>query len=149
MAKPYIFVVCDKVIIEQSGTASLIGLFNEVHAVLPPEVQSVPSNAIAPREWCIFTSWEKEPEDEGKEFRQVVQITYPDGKEFAKQSAIKFVFQPGKTHHQNTANALGFPIGQLGLFTVQMWLETGGSTVFGPVSIRINVIHDRLAPAQP
>jgi hypothetical protein len=149
MAKLYVFAVCDKVIQEQSGPASLISLFSEVHAVLPPEVESVPSNAVVPREWFIFTSWEQQPEDKGKEYREVIELIYPDGTVFAKPIEIKFVFQPDKSHHQTAANVLGFPIGQRGVFTVKMRLETGGSIVFGPESIHINVVHDRPAQARP
>jgi len=148
MAKLYIFAVCDKVIIDQSGTASLIGLFNEVRAFLPPDSLSIPQNAVAPKEWFIFASWLRQPDDVGKEYRQLVQILYPDGTLFAQQSEARFVFEVGKSLQQNTVNIPGFPVGKPGIHTVKMWLETGGSIAFEPVSIDINVIHDRLAAAK-
>ena len=138
MAKLYIFAVCDKVIVDSSGTASLISLFNELQVGLMPQTGSLPPDAVAPKEWAVFTSWRKEPEDIGKEYIQVVQILNPDGSIF-KEERIKFTFGADKTHHQNTMNTIGFPVGREGTYILKMWLEHDATTAVDPVSIDLRV----------
>ncbi len=151
MPELYIFAVCSDVIIDKSETASLISLFGEIKAFLPPEAGPVPRDAVAPKEWAVFTSWRQRPEDGGRQYRQKIQILYPDGTPFGAVTEVDFAFQAGKSHHQLTTKWNGFPIGQTGMYSVKMWLEGDGSTVFGPVSIGVNVQHERTnsPPGQP
>ncbi len=144
MPKLYVFAVCDKVILDANGTASLISLFNEVHAVLASGTE-IPPNAVAPKEWAIFVSWKQEPEDAGKEYEQILQIINPDESVF-QQTGIKFTFARDKTHHQNTGQVVGFPVGREGTYTVKMWLEHNKVTVFEPLTISLRVKHVRTSP---
>lgn len=141
MPKLYVFAVCDKVILDARGTASLISLFNEVHAILQPGTD-IPPNAVAPKEWAVYVSWEQEPADAGKEYEQILQIISPDGSVF-QQLKFKFTFASDKTHQQNTGNVLGFPIGREGTYTVKMWLEHNNAIVCEPPTISLRVKYDR------
>src|SRR5271157_362574 len=90
MPKLSIFALCEKVIMDKEDRASLISLFNTISAQILPTNQAIPSNAVAPKEWYVYTSWETEPEDIGKEYRQVVQLLYPNGEPFSPPVGINF-----------------------------------------------------------
>ena len=139
MLKPYVFAVCEKVILDAQGTASLIALFNKVEAQLVSSADPLPANAVAPFPWAIFTSWEMEPDDAEKKFLQVFEILFPDGSTF-QEHRVEFVTPKGKTHHQIEARFTAFPIGQQGQYTVTMRLEQDGVKVFESPSIKINVV---------
>jgi hypothetical protein len=149
MPQLYVFAVCEKVILDQGGVASLISLFTRVNLSLPADI---PGNAIAPKEWTIFTSWDWEPEDEGREYKQVIQILYPDGSPFLASVEQRFVVQRN-TKHQINAPVLGFPIGQSGIYTIRMHLEHNEAVIFEATPIRLEVIHQpgaaTPAPAAP
>jgi hypothetical protein len=46
-------------------------------------------------------------------------------------------------------NGMGFAIGQEGPYTLKMWLEYGGSTIFESMPIIVNVSHKRLTEMPP
>ena len=146
MPKLYAFVTCEKVITDSEGFSSLIALFNELTVFISEGSPSPPANAVAAREWAIFTSWEGEPADDGKEFRQIFQLLYPDGTPFGQEMAFLFTVHADKRYNQVIAKSMGFPIGQPGKYLIQMRLEQDGSTVFGPEAIRMDVKYS--APAQ-
>jgi hypothetical protein len=141
MPKLYVFAVCEKVILDASGTPSLIALFNEMKAVIPSDVE-LPSNAVGPKDWAIFSTYEWEDTDEGKEYRQFIEIVYPDGKLFTPPQENKFVMQRDK-RQQSTAQLSGFPLGQQGLYTVRLWLQHGDAIIIGPLETHIKMRHER------
>lgn len=145
MPKLYIFALCEKVIIDKEDKVSLISLFNNISAQILPAAPEIPTNAVAPKEWWAFSSWEIQPEDIGKEYCQIVQLLYPNGEPFLAPIRIKFSPEIGKTHQQVTVNGMGFPIGQEGIYTMKMWLEHGGSTIFESAPIIVKVSHKKLA----
>jgi hypothetical protein len=142
MPSLYAFVVCDKVILDQSGLASLISLFSIITAGLPTESSEIPPNAVAPKEWAVFTSWDWEPGDEGKEYTHRTQILHPDGTLFLQIPDVRFIMQPGRKQ-QITSPVLAIPIGQRGMCKVRMWLEFGDVTVFEPRPIEIEIKHEK------
>lgn len=139
MPRLYAFIVCDKIIIDDAGTASLISLFDTVSANIPQGV-TIPPNAVAPKEWAIFVAWDWRDEDEGREYTQLVELLYPDNSVFGKRNSVKFAMQRGK-RHQIRAHSQGFPIGQVGSYAIKMWLEHNGAEIVPPQSIHINVQH--------
>jgi len=146
MLKPYVFAVCEKVVIDSNGVASLISLFNQIEAQIPSGAQPIPANAVVPMSWFIFTSWEHEPEDAGKEFTEIVQILYPDNSLF-QEHPYKFKPESGKTHYQVNLGVPGFPIGQEGAYQVKMRLEQDGNKLFESASIKIIVKRQDTSPA--
>ncbi len=147
MPKLYVFAACEKVILDQAGVPSLISLFTKLKMLLPDQPVEIPSNAVAPKEWAVFASWDRLPADEGKEFNQCLQVIYPDGKVFFENRDLKFVMKPGERQH-NAVSILGLPIGQKGDYTIRMWLENKGEMVFEPVEVRLEVEIER-KPATP
>jgi len=135
----HIFSTCEKVIIDQAGSPSLIALFNIVVASGEKGV-AIPSNAVVPKEWCIFTAWDSESTDVGKEYSQFVEILWPDKSVFTEKREFKFVFQATK-RQQVRIQLQAFPVGQQGKYTIRMWLEHKGSVVVEPRSIQLEVQH--------
>jgi hypothetical protein len=139
MPKLYIFVTCEKAITDSEGLSSLIALFNELTVFIPEGATPPPPNAVVAKDWAIFSSWEMEPEDEGKEFREFFQVLYPNDTPFAQEISFPFRAVAGKKYNQVIALSKGFPIGQQGRYAVQMRLEQDGVKIFGPVVIRMDV----------
>jgi hypothetical protein len=137
MPQLYTFVVCDKVIIDEVGVASLITLFSTVTLSMAGEI---PSDALAPKEWAIFAIWDYESADEGKEYNQVVQLLLPDRTSFLERLETKFVMRPGRKQ-QIKNPVLGFPVGQQGNVTVRLWLEHAGNVIFEARPILLEVKH--------
>ena len=134
---------------DKDDRASLIALFNQLEVQILPTIKEIPSNAIATKEWCAFTSWETEPEDIGKEFHQVIQLLYPNGEQFGEPMTGSFFPQSGKAYSQVLIGGIAFPIGQEGPYTIRMRLEHGGSTVFESRPIIIRVTHHKLDSMPP
>ena len=138
MPKLLVFTACEKIIIDDNSNPSLIMLLHAV-TVTPsaPTAKDIPKNAVTPREWAIYASWEREEGDENKSYAQWLQILWPDGNEFERQ-ALPFTFT--KRYQQNRINIKGFPIGQPGLLTVNLWLESEGAKVTEVYSRTIEIM---------
>jgi hypothetical protein len=139
MPKLLIFVPCEKIIIDAGGNASLIVLLQDIGLEVPAKTP-VPREAVTPKEWAIFTAWKIATEDFGRTFKQVVQLLWPDGKEF-KNGAIGFVPEDKKAVHQIQMNIVGFPVGQVGPITINMWLEDKEKKIGEVYSYIMNVTH--------
>ena len=149
MPKLHIFAICEKVIMDKEDKSSLISLFNEISVQILPTAGEIPANAVAPKEWSAYDSWKIEPEDVGKEYRQMIQVLYPNGDPFGPPAGVNFSPQSGRAYQQVMINAMGFPVGQEGPYTLKMWLEHGSSIIFESVPIIVNVSHKRLTEMPP
>src|SRR5260370_18032899 len=129
MLKPYVHVVCEKVIIDkqQDGVASLIALFSKIIATVPTGSPEIPANAVIPKEWAIFSAWDSESSD-AKEYALCTQILYPDKSQFGELNKIPVKVEANK-RAQVVANVQGFPIRQAAQYTVRTWLEDSGNAV--------------------
>ncbi|MDA2914128.1 hypothetical protein MYX77_09255 [Acidobacteriia bacterium AH_259_A11_L15] len=96
-------------------------------ATLQDDGTKIPQKAVGAKEWAIFTLWKQTAEDRDRPFVQVIQIFWPDKSEFKKQE-LPFRFQPDKDQ-QNRIVINGFPVGQEGDVTVNMWLEADSKRV--------------------
>jgi hypothetical protein len=144
MLKPYLCVACERVILEMpsnfdppdsAGVASLIGLFSKMIAI-SIEDQVIPANAVIPKEWAIFSAWDIESDDAGKKYNICTQILYPDGSPFGETSKIPLKLEINK-RSQNVVKISGFPVGQLGFYSVQTWIEEKGMRIYGPIEFKI------------
>lgn len=141
MLRPYIIAVCEKVVLDAKGIASLIAVFSDVEVKpMPGSPATIPANAVAPKEWAVFTSWDLKPEDAPKKFRQFLKVLYPDGTVWV-DSPLEFTTEVGKDHHQVIGNFNGFPIGQQGTYKITVRLEQDGATLFESPAIAIKVKH--------
>lgn len=141
MPKLLVFAPCEKIILDQSGIASLIALFQRIDA--QGTTPAIPENAVAPKEWAIFTLWEWLPEDSGKKFSQIVQILWPNQAEFQK---LEIEFQAGNLrYHQNRVSIVGFPVGQVGDVKIRLWLERDSRKCTDTFTYCIEVAHPKIS----
>src|SRR5215472_2286450 len=148
MLKPYVCVACEKVILTKDNVASLITLFNKIVLTVPAGVE-IPKNAVSPYQWAVFSIWDTESGDELKPYVLCTQILYPDGTQFAEIVKQDLVIEPAK-RAQMVAQFIGFPIGQVGDYTVLTWIELEGNKVFGPINFKlgVEVIRQEPSPAK-
>jgi hypothetical protein len=146
MLKPYVCVACEKVITDQpvegdpasQGVPSLIGLFNKIILQVSADLPEIPKNAVAPKEWAIYSAWDNEPGDEQKEYFLCIQILYPDQSPFGQVTRMPINVQP-KRRSQMTARVQGFPLGQPGFYMVRTWLEESKQMVGSPIEFKIEL----------
>src|SRR6266481_6594003 len=137
MLRPYTCVVCEKVLIAKDDVPSLISLFSKLIVTVPAGTK-VPSNAVAPREWTVFSIWQTEPGDENREYMLCTQFLYPDKTQFADISRSKIKIEPNK-RAQMLVQVPGFPIGQFGHYTIRTWIEESKHMVVGPIEFTVEL----------
>lgn len=154
MLKPYICATCERVIIEQivplpgsspipdpTGPTSLISLFSKlyVQANATGSGETIPPNAVIPREWAIYTEWDTEPGDETKHYELCAQLLYPDGTFFGEQ--VKYPVNVSLHRRSQVIVKVGaFPIGQAGIYTARVWIEENRQRVSESIDLRIELI---------
>jgi hypothetical protein len=118
---------CEKVIIDKKNAHSLIDVMTnaEIQTVMGQNVDveqaKMPSNAVIPKDWYIFSIWQQSREEIGKTFEQVVQVYWPNDDKFTEG---RLLFKPVDDKAQyNSVRMLGFPAGQDGKIKVLTWIE--------------------------
>lgn len=144
MPKLLLFAPCERVIIDDQGSATLVIILHKI-AVFNPKIEELPKDAVAPKEWVVFTLWEPMAEDIGKEFVQVLQTILPDGSEF-KKSEMRFRFQEGK-RQQNRMLIQGMPVGQDGKLALNTWLEVDSRQVGEVNSYDLTITYSKEDPS--
>lgn len=139
MPRPYVFVMCEKVITDQAGVVSLIGLFHKITARPLAGADAPPPNAVIPKEWAIFTLWEVDPSEYGKKYQQAFQTVYPDGTNFGLETRVPITPEQGKRMLQCVALSTAMPISQNGLYTIKTWLEEDGKKIAEPTPISFEI----------
>ncbi len=138
MLKPLVCLACEKVIISKDEIASLIGLFSKFVVTVPAGAE-IPHDAVAPKDWAIYSNWDTEPGDETKAYTLCTKIVYPDKTQFGNVVKQKLPIEAGK-RVQNYLNMIGFPIGQPGEHVVSTWIELNDQMVLGPFEIGVGLI---------
>jgi len=139
MLKPYVFVGCEKVILDRASedVPTLVALFTKVILTVP-EGTEIPANAVAPREWTAYSNWGIEPGDELREYFLCTQIYYPNETPFGETNKSKMPIEANK-RCQMALKMFGFPIGQIGTYIVRSWVEESGKLVLGPLEFGIDL----------
>jgi len=142
--KLLILAPCDKVIIDKLGNPSLISIIQNLNVEVPAD-NPVPSNAVVPREWYIFSHWLVADEEIGREFVQRTVIVLPSGDVFGDPATGSSVPFKAKDISANIAQVIvnlnGFPIGMAGPITVKVWIEEGGKSVTDVIAYPLRVVH--------
>jgi len=146
MPKLISLLVCEKIIVSKDEAPTLVNVVQNIKATLVgPQVAEVPRDAVAPLAWAIFSIWEADESDIGKEFHQKNQIIMPDGTPNpAVQGDLPFTFKKGLNF--NYINIYGFPVGLEGVLRIRVSLESSGKTIsehFYPVVV------ERTLPPSP
>jgi hypothetical protein len=137
MLKPYVCVVCEKVIFSKEDVASLIGLFSKMILKVAKGTE-IPNNALMPREWAVFSAWDPEPGDEKRLFVLCTRFVFPDLSQFGDVTKTPMVIESGKRFQVNTAFN-GFPIGQAGPCRVVTWIEENEHVAVSPIELKIDL----------
>lgn len=133
---------CEKVLFDQEQNASLISVFQNINIELRGDV---PEQAIAPQPWTLFSIWDRDPEDVGKRFRQVFQLSAPDDKPLPLKGQLDFDVKDELA--VNYVKVVGFPVGREGAVTIKTWLESLGGEVLSPTYYYpVMVKHVRISP---
>jgi hypothetical protein len=122
---------------------SLIGVFHDISIKVPPESE-IPTSALLPKEWAIFSKWAIVPEEEGRNYFLVSEVYWPNG-DLLNQTKTKSATSTGTSiafihRHQ------GFPFGQNGNIKIRLWIEEENGeaieVVHEPVELSISVRLD-------
>lgn len=145
------FLPCEKIIKSEEGTLSLITLINGV-VIKIAEGETLPSDAVTPMEWWLFSAWDFSEEDVDVNFIQCSRIEWPGGHEFV---TARVPFTPQKNEallrrHTTTQRIRGFPVGEAGHIVATAWLERAdnGEKASDVQSWTINVKHQRVERAE-
>lgn len=115
---------CERVIIDKiTNGHSLISVLVNAEIRQPTEIV-VPSDAVAPAPWYVFTLWESDPEESGKTFEQVLEVRWPNGEIFAANRLPVTTDESLMAQFAVGINTL--PIGQVGKVVITSWIEHEG-----------------------
>jgi hypothetical protein len=117
---------CTNVLIDMQYGASLISIFHGITFTLPEGTER-PTNAVMPKEWAIYSKWNLEPEEYGKNYTSNIKIYWPDGTLFSE--ATLDAVQPTKDGMAFINRMNGFPVGQDGKLRILQTLESDGITI--------------------
>jgi hypothetical protein len=139
------FLPCEKTIIAQDQTLSLIGLIDTL-TTNGPVGQSVPTNAVAPYRWTVVTIFRRLEEDGAKKFRQRVVLTLPNG-QTAAEGATEFSMTHAMVRNLNAFE--GFPVGASGECRIRLYVEEIGKPISAePIAeFPVQVVHAPAAQA--
>jgi hypothetical protein len=134
MPKLSILAVCEKVIFDTGGPATLVSIFENM--LYPVQDAPLPQKAVLPNQWAIFTQWEHGPQELGQEFTQICVVTAPDGSEFNRTEVVFSKTDPNRQINRVRVNLRSVPIWQEGTVRVDVFLKgqesvPQGSTGFG------------------
>lgn len=109
-------------------------------AITPPAgaSPSLPTNAVTPKEWWIFSIWEPQTDEVGKDFEQPIEVYWPSGEKFVE---LKVKFKPDERVQYNSTQMLGFPVGQPGKVKILTWVELQGKRITEPFAYYITIKH--------
>jgi|SRR6185369_9944508 len=151
-----VFVACEKIVIaKDDNNPTLIALLSQFGGEVQLEQAPTASPFPVPMRWQIFTMWEKEPADEGKEFEQTVRFLSPSGRNyFVKQgeadTPLAFTLK-GQTHRVNATISV-LPIGENGKWRLDLFLREKGQPDWPSEPVRSYPLHldftVKIEPAQ-
>jgi hypothetical protein len=115
---------------------SLISVFHEIAMKLAPDAEP-PANAMIPKEWCGFSKWGLESDEEGRDYSCQLEILWPDGSTFAKQEIP--ASQPTRNGISFIFRFTAFPIGQPGRLSILTRLLSAGQQIHPEVEMNVKV----------
>jgi hypothetical protein len=124
---------CNLVLQDPEVGHSLIGVFHESKIQIPHDAPEVPSNAMVPREWSIFSKFGLDPDDEGKNYSLKIDVFWPDGSILISHTVN--AARPTNNGMAFIAKLQAFPMGQQGIVRIIQNLSSEGNVVFGPIEL--------------
>lgn len=138
---------CERVIIDKEGSHSIInvmltaGISLQVTAAESdgPKDTDIPTNAIAPLVWWIYTVWHPSTDDVGKNFEQHFRVFWPNDETFF-ESKMSFLIANMEAM-QTTFHVGGLPAGQTGAVKIITWVERDGEKCTPASEAYIDIVH--------
>jgi hypothetical protein len=121
MPKLAILAVCEKVVFDSDGPATVVSIFEKM--LYQVQDAPLPEKAILPNQWAIFTQWEHDPQEFGQDFTQICKVTAPDGSLFSTVEVPFKKADPGRTISRVRVNLRSLPIWQEGRIQVDIFLK--------------------------
>lgn len=116
---------CEKVLIDQSNTSSLISIMEEVTVRVIPGGQRPPANAIIPMQWAVLSLWEQTSGyDSGRTFEQRTALVSATGQHLI-EAIGEFTFATPRFRMTN--QFVGMPISEPGQHRVKVWIREKAS----------------------
>ena len=137
MPKLMLLTAAEKVLIEDSGNASLLNVLSTIEIKHTGGGQ-IPENALSPKEWAVFAVWKAEKGDKGKTFKQHTKVIAPNGVEFGASTSEWVMEKPSQNIRLNVP---GMPVGKAGDLTITISLEANGKKIGSDYSYAISLIH--------
>jgi hypothetical protein len=151
MLKANVCVICEKVIFSREDIASLINLFGKVILTVT-EPNTIPRDALFPREWALYSAWDPELGDEKREYVLCIQFLYPDGTQYGEISKARIPIEFNKRAQMNVQFG-GFPVGKPGTCRVVTWVEENEKQVVEPITnkieVEVNAVQNIAPTSQP
>jgi hypothetical protein len=138
MPKLSIIAVCEKVIFDTDGPATLVSIFENM--LYQVQDAPLPERAVLPNQWSIFTQWEYAPQEAGQEFAQIAVVTAPDGSEFSRVEVPFTKTDPTRHLQRIRVNLRSIPIWQEGRVRVDVFLKGQESAPQGSTGFAIRYI---------
>jgi hypothetical protein len=138
MPKLAILAVCEKVIFDTDGPASIVSIFSKM--LYRVQDAPLPEKATLPNQWTIFTQWELDPQEFGQEFTQISKVTAPDGSLFNTAEVTFTKTDPGRTTSRVRINLRSLPIWQEGMVRVDIFLKGQESVPQGSTGFTIEYV---------
>jgi hypothetical protein len=144
MPKLLYFLPCDRVILSQDLTVSLITLIENVNISIPVgEAVGLPDEAGVPKEWNVISSFEWEDLDAGKTYEQRVYLVLSNGR-VAVDIVASISSEPGKKRSRNIVKLLGFPVAPMGDAALRLAIREVGQEGWQEISeYTIGIIHNQ------
>lgn len=111
------FAPCEKVIVDQNNTASIVSILEELK-VQTVAGSSIPPDSLIPMQWAILTLWEQASTWEmGRSFEQRISLLTESGN-LLLDSVNEFKFE--KPRHRVIAQIVGMPISDPGIRKIRI-----------------------------
>jgi len=127
---------CQMVIADKESGYSLIAVFHHIK-VRVPEAAEIPSNALLPKEWAIFSQWQLDSSEAERNVKQVAEAYWPNGDPLFKQElkALNITENQAAFIIRN----IGFPMGQNGIIKILLSMFVDDKPAFDPIELNVKV----------
>jgi hypothetical protein len=136
---------CILVLQDAEAGHSLIGVFHEIKIQISHDAPEIPSNAMLPKEWSIFSKFGLDPDEDGKNYTLKTDVFWPDGNILVSHALD--AKQPTKNGLAFIAKLQAFPMGQQGIVRISESLTSEGKVVFGPIELEVKIVIERSLPS--
>lgn len=124
MPRPLLFVACEKVIVAQDQTISIVSVLEKMISNVPAGA-ALPEFAAVRMRWSVLTVWLYEDSDEGKQFESIARLIAQDGSIAMHTEPSPIVGSPEKPRFRHIGAIDQFPVTDGNLMLTLLIREVG------------------------